>query len=152
MPEAINFVDGRRQKMSAVSPFSHLTCNIFILKGASIINHDTDIGVGRQFVEFINGLVPVELDMSISTAWHNINGQMKNHPNEDFFLLDLFSSPFFNNDKCWLESNFSSNCQKIKVAIMWLYTIFCLIHEFCCNGLHGVTWRYMVIWYCCQQL
>jgi hypothetical protein len=28
-------------------------------------------------------------------------------------------------------------------AIMCLHAICCHIHEFCCNGLQGVTWRYI---------
>jgi hypothetical protein len=28
---------------------------------------------------------------------------------------------------------------------MWLHAIRCLIHEFCCNGLQGVTWSYMAL-------
>jgi hypothetical protein len=32
-----------------------------------------------------------------------------------------------------------------KVAIMCLQAICCNIHEFCCNGLQGVTWSYMAI-------
>jgi hypothetical protein len=32
-----------------------------------------------------------------------------------------------------------------KVALMWLHAIRCLLHEFCCNGIQGVTWSYMAL-------
>jgi hypothetical protein len=104
----------------SVKIWSELLLNtVFGIK--AITNYGSDVEVGKQFVEFINRLVPAELDMSISTAWNNINGQMEE--NDDFFLKDLFSSPFFNKEECLLNSNDSNNdCQQLKSSTKKLIT------------------------------
>jgi hypothetical protein len=42
--------------------------------------------------------------------------------------------------------------QPFLLPIMCLHAICCHIHEFCCNGLQGVTWRYILLLSCVNFL
>jgi hypothetical protein len=63
---------------------------------------------------------------------------------EDEQVFERFKSPSKYFEKMSSVAFKPVSCM---VAIMSLHAIRCNIHEFCCNGLHGVTWLSMIIWF-----